>query len=154
MVVLGHREVITGEDVFILTKLTKLVLFMQKQRKNKIDLRNDSLIKTFVIDLLDTCTALMIYYSICFMFSHCLFVLFRLLISFSSLRLKVRFSTLSFQLIVAVEPEEIPRLENLYKRGQENNVRDLKMIGPEQIKDIESNCVVSNTHCLLRPCHS
>ena len=42
-----------------------------------------------------------------------------------------------------MEPEEIPRLENLYKRGQENNVRDLRMIGPEEIKKIEPNCVVS-----------
>ena len=48
----------------------------------------------------------------------------------------------SLQLIVAVEPEEIPRLENLYKRGQENQVRDLRMIGPEEIKEIEPNCVV------------
>ena len=42
-----------------------------------------------------------------------------------------------------MEPEEIPRLENLYKRGQENNVRDLRMIGPEEIQEIEPNCVVS-----------
>ena len=49
-----------------------------------------------------------------------------------------------FQLIVAVEPDEIPRLENLYKRGQENQVRDLRMIGPEEIKEIEPNCVVRN----------
>ena len=49
-----------------------------------------------------------------------------------------------FQLIVAVEPDEIPRLENLYKRGQENQVRDLRMIGSEEIKEIEPNCVVRN----------
>ncbi|KAK7458949.1 hypothetical protein BaRGS_00039080 [Batillaria attramentaria] len=45
------------------------------------------------------------------------------------------------KLIVAVEPEEVPRLENLYKRGLENGVKDLRMVGPEEIKDIEPNCV-------------
>ena len=37
MVVLGHREVITAEDVFILTKVTKLLLFMHTVAKKKHD---------------------------------------------------------------------------------------------------------------------
>lgn len=48
-----------------------------------------------------------------------------------------------FQLIVATEPDEIPRLENLLKRGIENGVKDLRMIEASEIKDIEPNCVVS-----------
>jgi L-2-hydroxyglutarate oxidase LhgO len=46
-------------------------------------------------------------------------------------------------LIVATEPEEIPRLEALLERGIENGVKDLRMIEGNQIKDIEPNCVVS-----------
>ena len=46
------------------------------------------------------------------------------------------------QLIVAVTPEEIPRLEGLFKRGNENGVKDLKMVESHQIKDYEPNCVV------------
>ncbi|KAK6019567.1 FAD dependent oxidoreductase [Ostertagia ostertagi] len=38
------------------------------------------------------------------------------------------------KLIVAVEPEEIPRLENLYERSQKNNCKDIKMIDGPQIK--------------------
>ena len=48
-----------------------------------------------------------------------------------------------FQLIVATEPEEIPRLEKLLERGNENGVKDLRMIEGNEIKDIEPNCVVS-----------
>ncbi|XP_060605399.1 L-2-hydroxyglutarate dehydrogenase, mitochondrial-like [Ruditapes philippinarum] len=45
------------------------------------------------------------------------------------------------KLIVATEPEEIPRLEALLERGIENGVKDLRMIEGNQIKDIEPNCV-------------
>ena len=41
-----------------------------------------------------------------------------------------------------MEPEEVPRLEKLFERGVENGVKDLKMVGPEGIKEIEPNCVV------------
>jgi len=54
---------------------------------------------------------------------------------------------LHYQLIVATTPEEIPRLDALYKRGLENGVRDLKVIGPDQIKEIEPNCVVRDVCC-------
>lgn len=46
------------------------------------------------------------------------------------------------QLIVATEKDEIPRLDALFERGKENGVRDLRVIGPDEIKDIEPNCVV------------
>ena len=47
------------------------------------------------------------------------------------------------QLIVAVEPEEIPRLEALHERGLKNNVKDMKMVGPDEIREIEPHCRVS-----------
>ncbi|XP_076354140.1 L-2-hydroxyglutarate dehydrogenase isoform X2 [Tachypleus tridentatus] len=45
------------------------------------------------------------------------------------------------KLIVATIPEELPRLHALFERGQKNNVRDLKMVGPEEIREIEPNCI-------------
>lgn len=48
-----------------------------------------------------------------------------------------------FQLIVAVEKEEIPRLEGLLERGNQNGVKDLRMLGPKEIKEIEPNCEVN-----------
>lgn len=50
---------------------------------------------------------------------------------------------------MAVEPEELPRLENLMSRGIENGVKDLKMVGPEGIREIEPNCVVGY-NCVWR----
>jgi L-2-hydroxyglutarate oxidase LhgO len=49
-------------------------------------------------------------------------------------------------LIVAVDKGEVERLEKLYERGLENGVKDLKMVGPDSIKDIEPYCVVSIKH--------
>jgi hypothetical protein len=43
---------------------------------------------------------------------------------------------------VAVEQEEIPRLEGLFTRGNENGVKDLRMVDPKEIKEIEPNCEV------------
>lgn len=45
------------------------------------------------------------------------------------------------KLIVATNPEEVGRLDNLYERGIKNDVPDLKIVGPEEIKEIEPNCV-------------
>ncbi|XP_022109990.1 L-2-hydroxyglutarate dehydrogenase, mitochondrial-like isoform X1 [Acanthaster planci] len=44
------------------------------------------------------------------------------------------------KLIVALEPEELPRLEALYERGQKNNVKDMRVIGPEEIREMEPHC--------------
>ena len=41
------------------------------------------------------------------------------------------------KIIVAYEEEELPRLDNLYERGIANKVKDLELIGPERIKEIE-----------------
>jgi 2-hydroxyglutarate dehydrogenase len=42
--------------------------------------------------------------------------------------------------IVAVEESEVERLKNLYERGLTNKVRDLKLIGPEELREIEPYC--------------
>ncbi|XP_064621859.1 L-2-hydroxyglutarate dehydrogenase, mitochondrial-like isoform X2 [Lineus longissimus] len=44
------------------------------------------------------------------------------------------------KLIVAVDHEEVPRLDVLYDRGLKNNVRDLRVVGPDEIREIEPNC--------------
>lgn len=44
------------------------------------------------------------------------------------------------KLIVAIKREELPRLEELYKRGQKNSVKDLKIIGANEIQEYEPNC--------------
>src|SRR5205809_1811421 len=41
------------------------------------------------------------------------------------------------KLIVAVEEEELPRLQNLWDRARANGVPGLRMVGPEEIKEIE-----------------
>ena len=47
------------------------------------------------------------------------------------------------QLIVAVNAEQVSRLDNLYDRGIKNEVPDLKVVGPDEIREIEPNCVVN-----------
>ncbi|KIH58721.1 FAD dependent oxidoreductase [Ancylostoma duodenale] len=44
------------------------------------------------------------------------------------------------KLIVAVEPHEIPRLDNLFVRAQKNGCKDVKMIDGSQIKEYEPFC--------------
>ncbi|XP_076013678.1 L-2-hydroxyglutarate dehydrogenase, mitochondrial [Genypterus blacodes] len=44
------------------------------------------------------------------------------------------------KLIVAVEQEEIPRLQALYQRGLQNNVRDLSIIDAKAIREREPYC--------------
>ncbi|KAL3229844.1 hypothetical protein MRX96_048532 [Rhipicephalus microplus] len=44
------------------------------------------------------------------------------------------------KLIVAVEPEEIPRLNALEERAIKNGVRDLKRLDSKEIKSVEPNC--------------
>lgn len=43
------------------------------------------------------------------------------------------------KVIVATEPEELPLLDNLYKRGLANGL-NVTEIGPEQLKEIEPHC--------------
>jgi L-2-hydroxyglutarate oxidase LhgO len=45
------------------------------------------------------------------------------------------------KVIVASNESEIPRLENLYQRGQANGVEGLELIGPERLHEIEPHCV-------------
>ena len=53
------------------------------------------------------------------------------------------------KVIVAVKDEEIPRLHKLFERGQENGVKDLRLIGPEELKEIEPYCQVVLLACIL-----
>ncbi len=41
------------------------------------------------------------------------------------------------KIVVATEAEELPRLEELYRRGTANGVPGLELIGPERIREIE-----------------
>jgi L-2-hydroxyglutarate oxidase LhgO len=41
------------------------------------------------------------------------------------------------KVVVATEPSELPRLDELYRRGQANGVPGLEMIGPERLREIE-----------------
>jgi len=44
------------------------------------------------------------------------------------------------KVVVATEPEELPRLKELERRGKENGVLGLRLIGPEQLREIEPHC--------------
>uniref|UniRef100_A0A0N5C5C2 L-2-hydroxyglutarate dehydrogenase, mitochondrial n=1 Tax=Strongyloides papillosus TaxID=174720 RepID=A0A0N5C5C2_STREA len=44
------------------------------------------------------------------------------------------------KLIVAVEPHEIPILEDLYKRAQTNKCRNIELVSGDKIREIEPNC--------------
>ncbi len=41
------------------------------------------------------------------------------------------------KVVVATEPEEIPRLDSLLKRGRANGLEGLQLLGPEQIRELE-----------------
>jgi L-2-hydroxyglutarate oxidase LhgO len=43
------------------------------------------------------------------------------------------------KIVVATEPEEIPRLLDLIDRGKANGLDGLKLLGPEEIREIEPN---------------
>ncbi|MBO0708858.1 MAG: L-2-hydroxyglutarate oxidase [Candidatus Dormibacteraeota bacterium] len=44
------------------------------------------------------------------------------------------------KVIVATELEELGRLDALYRRGQENGVRGLEVVGPERLRELEPHC--------------
>src|SRR5205823_12466415 len=44
------------------------------------------------------------------------------------------------KVIVAVDEDELPRLESLHERGQKNGVEGLEMIGPERLHELEPHC--------------
>ena len=45
------------------------------------------------------------------------------------------------KLIVAIDDDEVPRLEELYRRGTANGAEGLEMIGPERLKELEPHTV-------------
>lgn len=44
------------------------------------------------------------------------------------------------KVIVATRPEEVPRLEELHRRAGANGVEGVRMIGPEELREIEPYC--------------
>ncbi len=48
---------------------------------------------------------------------------------------------LSGKVIVATDPAELPRLDELHRRGQANGVEGLEVIGPERLREIEPSAV-------------
>jgi (S)-2-hydroxyglutarate dehydrogenase len=45
------------------------------------------------------------------------------------------------KVVVATEPDEIPRLQELHRRGMANGVSGLRLLNPEQLRDIEPHAV-------------
>jgi L-2-hydroxyglutarate oxidase len=41
------------------------------------------------------------------------------------------------KIVVATSPDEVTRLEGLFERGKENGLRDLRLLNPEQLREIE-----------------
>jgi len=41
------------------------------------------------------------------------------------------------KVVVATAPDEVPRLESLFERGQQNGLRGLRLLTPEQLREIE-----------------
>lgn len=41
------------------------------------------------------------------------------------------------KVVVATEPEEVPRLHALFERGNQNGLRGLRLLGPEELRGIE-----------------
>jgi L-2-hydroxyglutarate oxidase len=41
------------------------------------------------------------------------------------------------KVVVATEPEEIPRLHSLLERGRQNGLQGLRLLGPQELKEIE-----------------
>jgi L-2-hydroxyglutarate oxidase len=41
------------------------------------------------------------------------------------------------KVIVATQPDELPRLQHLFERGQANGLEDLQVLGPEQLRERE-----------------
>ena len=45
------------------------------------------------------------------------------------------------KVVVALHEEELPRLEAIYKKSLANAVPGVRLIGPEELRDIEPNCI-------------
>lgn len=54
------------------------------------------------------------------------------------------------KVIVATDESEIPRLKTIYQRGIENEIKDISMIGPEVLHEIEPH--VSGVQAIHVPC--
>jgi (S)-2-hydroxyglutarate dehydrogenase len=54
------------------------------------------------------------------------------------------------KVIVATEPEELPRLDNIYERGLQNGIEGIRMIGREELLEIEPH--VNGIRAIHVPC--
>src|SRR4029434_5809986 len=45
------------------------------------------------------------------------------------------------KVVVATSEEELPRLDDLHRRGQSNGLQGLEIIGPERLKEIERHVI-------------
>ncbi len=45
------------------------------------------------------------------------------------------------KVVVALKDEELPRLDAIYRKAQANGVPDVKLIGPQELREIEPNCI-------------
>jgi L-2-hydroxyglutarate oxidase len=45
------------------------------------------------------------------------------------------------KVVVATGPEELPRLDELHRRGEANGLKGLEVIGPERLRDLEPHAV-------------
>ena len=52
--------------------------------------------------------------------------------------------SLSLQVIVATADSEVPRLQALYDRGRQNNVKGLRLLDLKGLKEIEPYCQVQD----------
>uniref|UniRef100_A0A0N5AWL4 L-2-hydroxyglutarate dehydrogenase, mitochondrial n=1 Tax=Syphacia muris TaxID=451379 RepID=A0A0N5AWL4_9BILA len=55
------------------------------------------------------------------------------------------------KLIVAVEPEEVPRLETLFQRAQKNNCKLIQLINGDEIKKYAPHCKASGLKAIWSP---
>jgi L-2-hydroxyglutarate oxidase len=53
------------------------------------------------------------------------------------------------KVVVATEPDEVPRLEELHRRGVANGVQGLELIGPERLRELEPHA--AGVHALHSP---
>lgn len=45
------------------------------------------------------------------------------------------------KVVVALQAEELPRLETIYRKSLANGVPGVRLIGPEELREIEPNCI-------------
>ena len=74
----------------------------------------------------------------------CMYVYFNARHSHKSLTIMYTTTTTTAeQLIAAVDPVEVSRLDELFERSKLNGVKDVSIMSAEQVREVEPNCKVS-----------